>query len=254
MARRPRLDMAGFHHIVNRGVERKKVFKCDDDKNKFLEILCKASALHKVNIHDYCLMDNHYHILIETTLENLSLFMRQINSNYAIYFNKKYKRVGHLWQGRYKSWYITSDNYLYFLFRYIEYNPVNAKITDNIGEYSFTLLGTIINSDKNIIPCCINSRLKNELNDIKEYLSVKFTRKDLQQLKDEQKKIIIKKDNQITKEKSKSLKEHFKNKKDLLQRNQDVINAIEDGYKQSEIARYLKISPAMISKIFRGVK
>ena len=86
MARRPRLDMAGFHHIINRGVERKNVFKCNDDKHKFLEILCKACKLHKVNIHAYCLMDNHYHILIETSLENLSLFMRQVNSNYAIYF------------------------------------------------------------------------------------------------------------------------------------------------------------------------
>ena len=117
MARRPRLDMAGFHHIINRGVERKNVFKSGDDKNKFLEILCKACKLHKVDIHAYCLMGNHYHLLIETSLENLSLFMRQVNSNYAIYFNKRYKRVGHLWQGRYKSWYIINDDYLYSLNR-----------------------------------------------------------------------------------------------------------------------------------------
>jgi REP element-mobilizing transposase RayT len=78
-------------------------YKCDEDKDKYLEILCKACRTYKVNVHDYCLMDNHYHLLIETTSENLSLFMRQINSNYAIYFNKKYKRTGHLWQGRYKS-------------------------------------------------------------------------------------------------------------------------------------------------------
>ena len=169
MARRPRLDMAGFHHIINRGVERKNVFKSDDDKNKFLEILCKACKLHKVDIHAYCLMDNHCHLLIETSLENLSLFMRQVNSNYAIYFNKRYKRVGHLWQGRYKSWYIINDDYLYSLFKYIEYNPVDAKITNNIGEYPFTLLGTIINTNLNIIPCSIHSKLKNELEDIKDY-------------------------------------------------------------------------------------
>ena len=73
-------------------------------------------------------MDNHYHILIETSLENLSLFMRQVNSNYAIYFNKRYKRVGHLWQGRYKSWYIISDDYLYSLFKYIEYKVPSKKV------------------------------------------------------------------------------------------------------------------------------
>jgi len=254
MARRPRLDMAGFHHIVNRGVERKKIFKCDDDKCKFLEILCKACALYKVDIHTYCLMDNHYHLLIETTLENLSLFMRRVNSNYAIYFNKKNKRVGHLWQSRYKSWYITNNNYLYSLFKYIEYNPVNAKITNNIGEYPFTLLGTMANTNLSIIPCAVNSRLKNELGDIKKYLSIKFTKKELKKLQEEQKKIIIKEDNKIIHEKHKTLKEHFKITKDLAQRNKDIINAIEDGYKQSEIAKSLKVSPAMISKVFRGIK
>lgn len=254
MARRPRLDMAGFHHIINRGVERKNVFKCSDDKHKFLEILCKACKLHKVNIHAYCLMDNHYHILIETSLENLSLFMRQVNSNYAIYFNKRYKRVGHLWQGRYKSWYVISDDYLYSLFKYIEYNPVDAKITNNIGEYPFTLLGTIINTNLNIIPCAINSKLKNELDDIKDYLAVNFSKKELKILKEEQKKIIIKKDNKIIQEKDKTLEEYFNNTKDLIQRNKYIITAIEDGYKQSEIAIYLNISPAMVSKVFRGVK
>ena len=78
MARRPRLDLDRFHHIVNRGVVRNNVYKCDADKEKFLEILCKACHIYKVNVHDYCLMDNHYHILIETTSQNLSLFMRQI--------------------------------------------------------------------------------------------------------------------------------------------------------------------------------
>ena len=72
--------MAGFHHVVNRGIERSNVYRLDRDKEKFLEILCKACNTYKVNVHDYCLMDNHYHILIETTSENLSLFMRQINS------------------------------------------------------------------------------------------------------------------------------------------------------------------------------
>lgn len=104
MPRRPRLDfVAGFHYVVNRGVARGKIYKNTEDKKKFLEVLCKACDICKVNIHDYCLMDNHCHLLIESTKENLSLFMRQINSNYAIYFNKKYRRTGHLWQGRYKS-------------------------------------------------------------------------------------------------------------------------------------------------------
>ena len=72
-------------------------------------------------------MDNHYHLLLETRQENLSLIMRQINSYYAIYFNKKEGRVGHLWQGRFRSWYVLNEEYLYFLLRYIEHNPINQK-------------------------------------------------------------------------------------------------------------------------------
>ena len=89
MPRRPRIDVPGYHHIVNRGVNRTNIFSDPDDKEKFLQILCKACRVYSVIVHDYCLMDNHYHILIENSQTNLSLFMRQINSNYAIYFNKK---------------------------------------------------------------------------------------------------------------------------------------------------------------------
>lgn len=76
MARRSRIDFAGFHHVINRGVAKGNIYKNAEDKNKFLQILCKACSIYKVNVHDYGLMDNHYHLLIETTQENLSLFMR----------------------------------------------------------------------------------------------------------------------------------------------------------------------------------
>jgi len=64
MPRKPRLNMAGFHHIVNRGIERSNVYRSSEDKNKFLQIVCKACRVYKVNVHDYCLMDNQYHLLI----------------------------------------------------------------------------------------------------------------------------------------------------------------------------------------------
>ena len=89
MARRPRIDLAGYHHIINRGVNRTNIFSSFEDKETFLKILCKACRIYEVIVHDYCLMDNHYHLLIENSKENLSLFMRQVNANYAIYFNKK---------------------------------------------------------------------------------------------------------------------------------------------------------------------
>ena len=96
MPTRPRIDIAGYHHIINRGVDQMNVFRHSEDKDMFLQIVNKTAMIHKVVLHDYCLMDNHYHLLIETQTDNLSAFMRFVNANYAQYFNKKTKRTGHL--------------------------------------------------------------------------------------------------------------------------------------------------------------
>ena len=113
MPRRPRIEIPGFYHIINRGVEQRTIFQESADYEYFEELMCFYGKSYGITLHNYCLMSNHYHLLIEITQENLSKFMRQLNMNYAIYFNKKYKRVGHLWQGRFKSWYVTDEAYLY---------------------------------------------------------------------------------------------------------------------------------------------
>jgi len=253
MARRPRLDMAGFHHIVNRGVAKDNVYKCDEDKEKYLEILCKACKIYKVNPHDYCLMDNHYHLLIETSSENLSLFMRQINSNYAIYFNKKYKRTGHLWQGRYKSWYIVEEKYLYDLFRYIEHNPIKAKMSSEVGEYPFTLLATVLNDNQKVIPCAKHSQIKREIayEGIREHLEMALTEGKLKELEIRQKKKIVQKEHRYGYDKAKTLDEHFGNFKSKEDRNRAVMKALDDGYGQAEAARYLNITASAIAKVRR---
>ena len=256
MGRRPRIDLAGFHHLVNRGIERSNIYRSDKDKEKFLEILCKACSIYKVNVHDYCLMDNHYHLLIETTSENLSLFMRQINSNYAKYFNKKYKRTGYLWQGRYSSWYITNEQYIYDLFRYIEHNPIEAKMTKRIGEYPFTLLATVINSNQEPIECAEHSKLKSEIEyeGIREHLEMALSEEELAKLKKEQNRKVIKTEHQYRYAKEKNLKEHFADCKTKDERNRAIINAIEDDYKQVEIARFLGISDSAVSKVVMSQK
>ena len=249
MARRPRLDMAGFHHIVNRGVARDNIYRCY--KEKYLKILCKAYKTYKVNVHDYCLMDNHYHLLIETTSENLSLFMRQINSNYAIYFNKRYRRTGHLWQGRYKSWYIVEEQYLYDLFRYIEHNPIEAKITDKIGEYPFTLLATVLNDNQEIIPCAEHSQIKREIEyeGIREHLEMGLTDGELKELEIRQKKKIVQKEYRYGYDREKTLEEHFGDFKSKEERNKSIMEALDNGYGQAEVGRYLKITASAIAKV-----
>ena len=156
MARRPRIDLAGFHHVINRGVNRSDIFGIDEDYAVFLRILDKASLDYKVIVHDYCLMSNHFHIMVETELDNLSLFMKQVNANYAIYFNKRTKRSGHLWQGRFKSWFITDEKYLYTLIKYIENNPIKAKMIENLGEYKYSSYQSFIGLSEPLI-CVKNS-------------------------------------------------------------------------------------------------
>ncbi len=85
-----------------------------------------------------------YHLLIEIKQENLSKFVRQLNMNYAIYFNKKYKRSGHLWQGRFKSWFVTDEAYLYTLMCYIEQNPIKANIVKDREGYSQHMIAKVL--------------------------------------------------------------------------------------------------------------
>ena len=251
MARRPRLDFAGFHHVVNRGVARSDIYLCREDRETFLQVLCNACDNYKVNVHDYCLMDNHYHLLIETTHENLSLFMRQINSNYAIYFNKKYKRVGHLWQGRYKSWYVFDEEYLYKLFRYIEHNPVKAKMTSVVGEFEFTLMGPVLNKFLKLPKCAEHSMLKKMIVEegFQDLLEIGLDEDELDALKILQKKKVVTVEHEYKALELTPLETIFQKAITKKERNSAIVKAVNEGYKHVEVAQYLKVNASMISKV-----
>ncbi len=104
MARPLRINYPGaFYHVTSRGNEQKKIFKNRRDREKFLEYLSSATKRYDAVIHVFCLMDNHYHLLLETPSGNLPQIMRHINAAYTTYFNVKRDRSGHLFQGRYKA-------------------------------------------------------------------------------------------------------------------------------------------------------
>jgi len=113
MARLLRVEYPGaYYHVINRGNNQEKIYKNDRDREKFLEYLEKAAERFSIIIHTYCLMDNHYHLLVETPEANLSLVMQWINVSYATYFNRKRDRYGHQFQGRFKAILIDADEYL----------------------------------------------------------------------------------------------------------------------------------------------
>ena len=128
MARPLRIEYDGaLYHITSRGNARKPISKDDEDRTIFMEILQKVNKRYNWLCHAYCLMNNHYHIVIETPDGNLSQGMRQLNGVYTQQFNKRHHRVGHIFQGRYKAILIDKESHLLEVCRYVVLNPVRAK-------------------------------------------------------------------------------------------------------------------------------
>jgi len=253
MPRRTRLDTAGYHHVINRGVNRSHIFEETQDYEMFLKILCKACTAYRAVVHDYCLMSNHFHLLVETELDNLSLFMKHINSNYAIYFNKKYGRSGHFWQGRFYSRYLTDDAYYYTLIRYIEQNPIAAGLTKEIGKYPYTL-GAALLAKNEIIPCAQASKLVAELTyeNIEAIIGITINEEDLEILGTIEKQKVLVDEQHAKLAYGKSLKEHFKEAVTKTERNKAIFNALNDGYTQAAVSKWLGVSRSLISKVVKS--
>ena len=139
MARPLRIEYPGaFYHVTSRGNERKDIFKSNTDREMFLSYLASAQEKYEAVVHAYCLMSNHYHLMIETPQGNLSQIMKYINSSYTNFFNIKRKRTGHLLQGRYKAILVEADAYATELSRYIHLNPVRAGMVRSPEEYRWS--------------------------------------------------------------------------------------------------------------------
>ena len=157
MARALRIQFEGaVYHITSRGNERREIFKDDADRIRFLEILKLSLGIYQVLLYGYVLMDNHYHLLVETPKGNISEFMRRFNITYTSYFNKKHNRAGHLYQGRYQSILVDKESYLTSLSRYIHLNPIRVRELidqpakekeEHLKEYSWSSLSGYINED-----------------------------------------------------------------------------------------------------------
>jgi putative transposase len=128
MGRLLRVQFEGaIYHVAVRGNERRLIFKNETDRQRFLEVLAESQRLHSVRLYMVCLMPNHFHLLLETPHGNLSVFMARLLTAYAVYFNRRHQRVGHLTQGRYKAQLVEGNEYLLKLSRYIHLNPVCGK-------------------------------------------------------------------------------------------------------------------------------
>lgn len=139
MTRPLRIEYPGaVYHVTSRGNAGEAIFRDDKDRTLFLSVLADALSRFSWLCHTYCLMDNHYHLLIEMPLANLSLGMRHLNGTYAQSFNLKYKRVGHLFQARFKAILVEKEAHLLELSCHVILNPVRAKIVKNPKDWKWS--------------------------------------------------------------------------------------------------------------------
>ncbi|MEA3222621.1 MAG: transposase [Thermodesulfobacteriota bacterium] len=132
MARPLRIQYEGAHyHVICRGDDRKAIFQDGRDREEIISILSDSLKIYSVNLYCYVLMGNHFHLFLNTPLGNLSEFMRQFNITYTSYYNRRHGRVGHLYQGRYKSILVDKDTYAVMLSRYIHLNPIRTEEFQN---------------------------------------------------------------------------------------------------------------------------
>jgi putative transposase len=139
MARPLRLEYAGaVYHVMTRGHERGSVFRDDKDRERFLDIVGAVCLEQGWVVHGYCLMGNHFHLLVETPRGDLSAGMRSINGRYAQFFNRRHDRRGHLFEGRFRAILVQKDEHLLELCRYVVLNPVRARLVDRPEQWPWS--------------------------------------------------------------------------------------------------------------------
>lgn len=141
------LSKTGYYHVIMRGINKNDLFLESVDKQYFLNILRMKKQNLEYVIHAYCLMDNHIHLLIEEKNSTIGNIMKRINISYAMYFNKKYNRIGPVFQDRFKSESVEDDRYLLSLVRYIHQNPLKAGLVGSLQEYQWSSYREYINKN-----------------------------------------------------------------------------------------------------------
>ena len=145
-----RKSSSDFYHVIIRGINRERIFETNRHKEKLTKYL-KEKEVETVEIYAYCIMSNHLHLLLHGPLKEISEYMKAVQTAYALYYNRKMERNGHVFQNRFKSFPIESEEYLWQCFYYIHLNPVKAKITGKMNRYQYSSAQEYIYEKKGLI-------------------------------------------------------------------------------------------------------
>ncbi len=149
MPRKPRVQQPGMiHHVIARGNNKENIFRSDDDKTRYLQLIDKYRERDHFKLLSYCLMDNHIHLLIKQGEVALSRTMQGIQQSYTQYYNKKYESIGHVFHQRFKSKPVDDEAYLLSLIAYIHKNPKVGRLVNDLNDYKWSSHQEILKSSK----------------------------------------------------------------------------------------------------------
>ncbi len=280
MARPLRIEYPGaVYHITSRGNEKKLIFKDERDREIFLDTLSQVDKRYNWLCHAYCLMNNHYHLIIETPDGNLSAGMRQLNGVYTQAFNRQHNRVGHLFQGRYKGILIQKDSHLLEVCRYVVLNPVRAKAVKKPEQWRWSSYQATAGIEKPH-PCLSTEWILNQFGSTRR-IAEKAYRKFVEDgIKQESIWEAVRAQSILGEEEfTATLTDYLRGKKDIAElpksqryidrpslekifsknilkdiskRNRKISEAVRrHGYRQREVADYLEMHFTSISRILR---
>ena len=282
MARPLRIEYSGaLYHVTSRGNEKKPIFKEEGDREVFLELLDSVNKRYNWMCHAYILMNNHYHLVIETPEGNLSKGMRQLNGVYTQVFNKRHRRVGHLFQGRYKAILIQKESHLVEVCKYVVLNAVRAGLVRNPKEWRWSsycatvgiakphaclttdwILGQfgtkkLKTSRKRYMKYITNGREEESLwSNLKGQILLggeDFAERFLSYVKEKREIEEIPRSQRFASRLTLDRLFEGKENQNREERNRRIREAVENnGYTQKEVAKYLKIHYSTISRIMKN--
>ncbi|MCK5581390.1 MAG: transposase [Candidatus Omnitrophica bacterium] len=194
MGRYARINHPGLiHHIIKRGNNREAVFLEEEDYRHYLNTIQRYKKKYEFKLYAYCLMTNHVHLLLETTSQgNISRIMQSITIAHIRYYNYKYQRCGHVWQGRFMSPVVSSDEYFLTAMRYIEQNPLRANMVKNVDEYCWSSYklnirekeSSLIDRCDNIAFNSLGKDFESRVREYKRHLSCNLEKKQLDTIRE----------------------------------------------------------------------